>query len=63
MALLKFAINGFIHSCKKLFQFKNTLYSLENAFNQPPRLESENKWLNPKDNFGVMKRGKAWSKD
>ena len=56
MALIKFAIISFIHSCKKLFQFKNTIYPQENAFNQPPRLESENKFLNPKDNFGVLER-------
>jgi len=31
--------------------------------NMAPLLESENKWLNPKDNFGVLERGKAWSKD
>ena len=24
---------------------------------------TKNKWLYPEDNFGVLERGKAWSKD
>jgi hypothetical protein len=27
------------------------------------QVKTKNKWLNPKDNFGVLERGKAWSKD
>ena len=26
-------------------------------------LKTKNKWLYPEDNFGVLERGKAWSKD
>jgi hypothetical protein len=27
------------------------------------QVKTKNKWLYPEDNFGVLERGKAWSKD
>lgn len=27
------------------------------------KVKTKNKWLYPEDNFGVLERGKAWSKD
>ena len=49
---------------KKLFIKLNKSYTkVEQSNKAPNQLKSENKWLNPKDNFGVLERGKAWSKD
>lgn len=38
------------------------LTQIEKKPKMAPKLKSENKWLNPKDNFGVLERGKAWAK-
>ena len=56
-------MNTIFQSINKFFRFKNSLRAQETILNNPPHLKSENKWLNPKDNFGVLERGKAWSKD
>jgi hypothetical protein len=31
--------------------------------NMPQVVSTKNKWLYPEDNFGVLERGKAWSKE
>ena len=51
-SLLKFILNTI-----KRDQIEN------NTQIESPQVKSKNKWLNPKDNFGVLERGKAWSKD
>ena len=51
-SLLKFLLNTIKPDPLK----KNTKSALQ-------QVKTKNKWLYPEDNFGVLERGKAWSKD
>ena len=56
-------MNTIFQVINKFFRFKKSLRAQETTLNTPQQVKSENKWLNPKDNFGFLERGKAWSKD
>ena len=46
----------------KLIFKKQRKNSIE-PINMSQVVSTKNKWLYPEDNFGVLERGKAWSKD
>ena len=43
--------------------FKKQKMSSFESINMSQVVSTKNKWLYPEDNFGVLERGKAWSKD
>ena len=51
-------MKAIFYALMKFSRFKNNLRKEDNTFNPLEQLKSENKWLNPKDNFGVLERGK-----
>tara|TARA_B110000967_G_C18817359_1_gene526838 strand:+ start:1133 stop:1291 length:159 start_codon:yes stop_codon:yes gene_type:complete len=51
-------MKAIFNALMKFLRFKNQLAKRGNTFNPLEHSKSENKWLNPKDNFGVLERGK-----
>jgi len=51
-----------LHYIVGLIFKKQSTNSFE-PMNMPQVASTKNKWLYPENNFGVLERGKAWSKD
>jgi len=53
--------NPLLYIVRLIFK-KQRMNSFE-SINKSQIVSTKNKWLYPEDNFGVLERGKAWSKD